>query len=117
MTPYAVSLIAVLTVAWLYHGITEHHWHRALWRLADPSVTVPPPRFTSRWHAMSHAGRAAVDLVLLAAAAVIGTAWRITPAVTVITLAVFVILAITAIAGRALSKSIGGRHPENWEED
>lgn len=117
MTPYAVSLIAVLAVAWLYHGVTEHHWHLVLWRHADPSVTVPPPQWTSRWHAMSHTGRAAVDLILLATAAGIGTAWRITPAVTVLTLVVFVILAITAIAVRALSKSLGGRHPENWEED
>jgi hypothetical protein len=117
MTPYAVSLTAVLLAAWAYHGITEHHWHRVLLRVADPRAVVPPVRYESRWHAMGHGARFAADLALAAAAVVLGTAWKMQPRVTVITVVAVTVLAVTAIAVRKLSKSLGGRRPEPWEED
>lgn len=118
LTPYAVSLMAVLAAAWLYHGVTEHHWHRIAWRAADRlAPAVPPVVYESRWHSMGHGPRLVIDLLLFAAAAVLGTVWRISPRVTVITLIAVTVLAATAIAVRALSKSLGGRRPERWEED
>jgi chromate transport protein ChrA len=115
MTPYAVSLIAVLAVAWAYHGITEHHWHRALLRIAEPRTVVPPVRHETRWHAMSHAARLAVDLGLAVAAVALGTAWKMQPAITMVTLIAAAVIAVTVIAVRKLSKSLGGRRPGNWE--
>jgi hypothetical protein len=117
MTPYAVSLAAVLGIAWAYHGITEHHWHLALWRLAERSTVVPPVRYESRWHAMGHGARFGVDLVLFIVAVALGTAWKMQPRVTVATLAAAAVIAVTVIAVRRLSKSLGGRRPQYWEED
>lgn len=117
MTPYAVSLAAVLTVAWAYHGITEHHWLRVLLRLAEPRTVVPPVRHESRWHAMNHGTRFAVDLALAAAAIAIGTAWKMQPRITVITLIAAAVIAVAAVTARKATKALGGRRPETWEED
>jgi hypothetical protein len=115
MIPYAVSLIAVVSAAWLYHGITEHHWHRALLHAVDSSVTVPPPVYTSRWHSLGHGRRAVIDLVLLGAAGALGYGWQVSPVADTVTLAVAVVIIIAARGARMLSKSLGGRH--HWEED
>jgi len=114
MIPYAVSLVAVVTVAWLYHGVTEHHWHRALARAADPSVTVPPAVYTSRWHSLGHGRRAVIDLVLLGVAGALGYGWQVSRTAVIVTLAVAVVIIIAARGARTLSKSLGGRH--HWEE-
>lgn len=117
MTPYAAAFIAVFGAAWVYHGVTEHHWHLIAWRLAEPRTIVPPARHESRWHAMGHGPRLLADFGLAFVAVLLGTCWRISPRVTVITLTAVAVIAVTAIAGRALSKSLGGRRPERWEED
>jgi hypothetical protein len=113
--PYAVSLIAVVSAAWLYHGVTEHHWHRALLHAADPSVSVPPPVYTSRWHSLGHGHRAVIDLVLLGVAAALGYGWQVSRTATIVTLAVAAVIIAAARGARTLSKYLGGRH--HWEED
>jgi len=115
--PYIIALAAVIAGAWAWHGITEHHWHLRALRLLSPGTAVPVPRHDTRWHGMGHGGRAAVQLALIAAAMAAGAAWQRSPRVTVITLAAVALAVIAAAAARALSRSLGSRRPEHWEED
>jgi len=108
---YALAGLGIALLAVGYHGVTEHHWHlRYFWRYARPGTVIPPTRHDTRWHAASHARRAAANAGMVLAAALTGFALHLQPRAAAITLAVCAIMAVTAAAARRVSKALGERH-------
>ena len=80
VSPYVVIAVAVvMTAAWLYHAVTEHHYHLVLLHVIRSSTVVPPATHDTRWHAMSHPRRLLVDALLIGAAILAGLAWELSP--------------------------------------
>ena len=114
--PYAIAGIAVLIAAAGYHGVTEHHWHlRYFWRYARPGTVIPRTRHDTRWHAMSHAARWTHDAGMIIVAGFLGTGWRLEPKVTTYAVAAVIVIAVTWLGARAVSRTFGERrrHPEH----
>jgi hypothetical protein len=107
---YFLSGLGIVLLAAGYHGVTEHHWHlKYFWRFARPGTVIPPTRHDTRWHSMSHASRAGVDVVMVLAAAGLGLALRIWPRAALTGLVIGFAVVITAGGVRAISRSFSGR--------
>jgi hypothetical protein len=107
---FLVVVLAVIAVASLWHGVTEHYWHRQAWRVLNSGAYVPPPRQDTRWHGMSHPRRMAVMLALAAAAALLAAAWHWQPQAAVITACTAAVIAVIVPGARAAARALGERH-------
>ena len=109
--PYLLAGILVAVSAAGYHGVTEHYWHlRYFWRYARPGTVIPPTRHDTRWHGMGHATRWAYDAGMIAAALLLGTAWRLEPRFTAYAVAAVTVIAVTWLGVRTVSRTFGERH-------
>jgi hypothetical protein len=116
---YALAGLAVVVAAAGYHGVTEHHWHlHYFWRYVRPGIVIPETRHDTRWHAMSHRARYAVNAAMAAAALGLGLAWQLAPAATTITVIIAIAAGAAALGARALSRVLGERHhPARYDEE
>jgi hypothetical protein len=117
---YLAAAILVLGAVTLYHGVTEHHIHlHYFWRYVRPGMHIPQTRHDTRWHGMGHAARWRYYAGMAAVTFCLGTAWRWHPRLIVITLAAAVLVTVTALGARTLSRTFGERHrhPVMREED
>lgn len=109
VTAGGIALAGLAVAAWLWHAVTEHHVHLVIARMVSPSVTVPPTRHDTMWHGLSHGRRLAADAAIVLAAACTGAAWRLAPAVTLISVVIACAAVIVLGATKSLGRVIGAR--------
>lgn len=116
--PAVVFGVLLVIAAGGYHAVTEHHVHLKIAHLVNRNVAVPETRHDTRWHAMNHGQRGAVNAGMIAAAFALGLAWRLAPKITTICVTIAIVAAAAALIARAVSKALGQRHrPDTDPED
>jgi len=101
---YIASALAALAAAACWHGFAGHGWHRTLlaWVRNEP----PPPtaEHSQWWHDLTRPRKIAMSAAILAAGALTGLAWNLSPRVT--------LTACIALAGSTvIARSIRARLP------
>lgn len=69
----------VPAAAYVAHQVATHHAHLAVLRALHAPVDIPPDRLGSWWHGLSLPRKAVMGIVLIAAGAMCGMAWRLSP--------------------------------------